>query len=42
MEAVKQGEIANLDFSPMVFIVDGISRFQQTIDASIQDKWRCS
>ncbi|MGG4231514.1 FtsK/SpoIIIE N-terminal domain-containing protein [Bacillus licheniformis] len=38
LEAVKQGEIANLDFSPMVFIVDGISRFQQTIDASIQDK----
>lgn len=38
LEAVKQGEIANLDFSPMVFIVDGLSRFQQTIDASIQDK----
>ncbi|QHZ45760.1 MULTISPECIES: type VII secretion protein EssC [unclassified Bacillus (in: firmicutes)] len=38
VEAVRQGEIANLDFSPMVFIVDGISRFQQTIDASIQDK----
>ncbi|WP_270573160.1 type VII secretion protein EssC [Bacillus glycinifermentans] len=38
VEAVRQGQSANLDFSPMVFIVDGISRFQQTIDASIQDR----
>lgn len=38
VEAVRSGETAKLDFSPMVFIVDGISRFQQTIDASIQDR----
>ncbi|MDA7028036.1 type VII secretion protein EssC [Bacillus sp. CLL-7-23] len=38
LEAVKQGELEELHFTPLVIVVDGISRFQQTIDTNIQDQ----
>ncbi|KXZ17785.1 type VII secretion protein EssC [Bacillus nakamurai] len=36
-QAVKHGDVHKLSFSPVVFMADGITRFQQTIDTSIQD-----
>ncbi|MDA1476265.1 type VII secretion protein EssC [Bacillus changyiensis] len=38
LQAVKQGELEELHFTPLVIVVDGISRFQQTIDTNIQDQ----
>ncbi|MBT2575646.1 type VII secretion protein EssC [Bacillus sp. ISL-51] len=36
-QAVKHGDVHKLSFSPVVLMADGITRFQQTIDTSIQD-----
>lgn len=37
-QAVKNGDVHKLSFSPVVLMADGITRFQQTIDTAIQDK----
>ncbi|MCY8495882.1 type VII secretion protein EssC [Bacillus atrophaeus] len=38
LEAVRQGDAASLRFSQVVLMIDGITRFQQTIDTRIQDQ----
>lgn len=38
VEAVRQGDAQNLRFSQVVLMIDGITRFQQTIDTRIQDR----
>ncbi|MEC0768244.1 type VII secretion protein EssC [Bacillus atrophaeus] len=38
LEAVRQGDAAGLRFSQVVLMIDGITRFQQTIDTRIQDQ----
>ncbi|MGZ9791971.1 type VII secretion protein EssC [Bacillus atrophaeus] len=38
LEAVRQGDAASLRFPQVVLMIDGITRFQQTIDTRIQDQ----
>ncbi|MGG3571300.1 type VII secretion protein EssC [Bacillus gobiensis] len=38
LEAVQHREVQNLSFASIVLVIDGFGRFQQSIDASIQDK----
>ncbi|MGE6629927.1 type VII secretion protein EssC [Bacillus sp. NPDC077027] len=38
VEAVHSGEVDQLRFSQIVLVVDGITRFQQTIDPRLQDQ----
>ncbi|WP_243290997.1 type VII secretion protein EssC [Bacillus sp. FJAT-47783] len=38
LEAVQRGEVERLTFSPILLVIDGFARFQQTIDSMIQDR----
>ena len=38
VEAVRRGETDQLSFPQIVLVVDGITRFQQTIDPRLQDQ----
>ena len=38
VEAVRQGETDQLSFPQIVLVIDGITRFQQTIDPRLQDQ----
>lgn len=38
LQAVQQGEIEQLSFSQLLFVVDGFARLQQTIDSTVQNR----
>jgi S-DNA-T family DNA segregation ATPase FtsK/SpoIIIE len=38
LTAIQQGVVNNLAFSPVMLIVDGYSRFQQSLDSMLQDR----
>ncbi|MFD0051707.1 type VII secretion protein EssC [Actinomycetes bacterium NPDC127524] len=38
IQAIEQRTIGSLSFEPVLFVIDSITRFQQTIDSKIQDK----
>lgn len=38
LEAIRNGKVNQLSFQPLLLVIDGFTRFQQTIDTKIQDR----
>ncbi|TYR79171.1 type VII secretion protein EssC [Priestia megaterium] len=38
LEAIQEGSVHELSFTPIVFVIDGFARFQQTVDSTLQDR----